>query len=192
MVGIALREVREERGWARRVIAGMLHISESLVSEWEHGRKRITEVLRTKLARKMDDGRLYLALGREATGGPCVAPWLDGIDGHRLACAMKTIEELEEAIAALKSIMPVLMQPPERISEEARAAIRDTMLEIIECTTASENTCARLARLYGISLADMWDQHQAELEGKGYLKKEKSGISKPQVNLSYKSISSAK
>jgi hypothetical protein len=44
------------------------------------------------------------------------------------------------------------------------------MLELIESTTAGENTCARLARIYGVSLAELWDRHQAELTEKGYLK----------------------
>jgi len=170
MIGVALREVRENNGWARKVVAYMVKASESLVNEWENGRRRITDAFKPVLARKVDDGQLYMALARDATGGPCAAPWLDNIDGHRLACALKTIEELEEATAAIKRILPLLVCHPERMSDTGKDIVKEAMMEIIESTTAGENTCARLARLYGISLAELWDQHQAELIEKGYLK----------------------
>lgn len=174
MIGATLNASLEARGWAKNILAKMVHVSPQLVSEWISGRRRITDAIRQTLARKVDDGQLYLAMGREATGGPCVSPWLDGIDDHRVVCAMKTIEELEEAGSALKQMLPVLLMPPEKITDEARVIIKAGMLEIIECTTAGENTCARLARLYGISLAELWDKHHQELEEKGYLKKENS------------------
>lgn len=88
--------------------------------------------------------------------------------------AYKTIEELEEAASAVKRMMPALLMPPEKISDHAREIIKAGMLEIIETTTAGENTCARLARQYGISLAELWDQHEHDLIEKGYLKKEKT------------------
>jgi len=189
MVGIALQEVRKERGWARRVIAGLMNVSESLVNEWENSRRQVTNAMRERLARKIDDGRVYMAMGRESTGGPMMPPWLDGIDGHRLACALKTIEELEEASAAIKKLMPVLVMQPDRITEAAKQTIAETMMEIIESVTASENTCARLARIYGISLAELWDQHESELIEKGYLlrgKIEKSPFKGPKINISYR------
>lgn len=179
MTGAVLREIREEKGWPRRVVGHLVkvNVSASLVADWEHGRRRITDGIRSSLARKVDDGQLYMALGREATGGPCMPPWLNGIDNHRIICVLKTIEELDEAIMALKNIMPILMHPPGKIGEGSKETIKATMLEIIESTTASENTCARLAREYAISLAELWDQHEQELIEKGYLHKENAACS---------------
>lgn len=180
MTGTALREVREVMGWGQKVIALIGGVSESLVKEWEHGRRPITEERKPLLARKVDDGQFYMALARQSSGGPCVAPWLNNIDDHRIVCALKTIEELEEAVAAIRKMMPALLLPPDKIGTEAREIIRAGMLEIIESTTASENTCGRLARLYGISLWELWDQHEHELIEKGYLKKEKPLMSERQ------------
>lgn len=175
MVGAALREVREERGWARKVIAHMMHVSESLVSEWEHGRRRISEALKPVLARKLNSGKLCMALKHEATSGVMAAPYLDGknVDNHRLVCVERTIEEMEEAVAALRSLKAILMKPPDRTSTTERAEIAERMMEVIEACTAGENTLARVAREYTASLAEMYDQHQAELIEKGFLEKEK-------------------
>lgn len=175
MIGLALREVREERGWARRVIAHMLHVSESLVNEWEHGRRRISEAMKPVLARKLNSGKLCMALKREATGGVMAAPYLDGqnIDNHRLVCAEKTIEEMQEAIAALEAMKPILRLPPDRIPAETRREIAEKLLEIVEADTAAENTLARMPGEYNISLAELYDRHQAELIEKGFLEKEK-------------------
>ena len=44
---------------------------------------------------------------------------------------------------------------------------------------AAENTLARLAKTYNISLADLWDKHEKELTEKGYLRKEKDRLKRP-------------
>lgn len=173
MIGATLRDVREDRDWTQRAVGFMAGVSASLVNEWEHGRRKITEAIRAKLARKVDDGQFYAALKREATGGPTASPWLTGIDGHRLTCVMKTVEELREAQEAIAKMVPSLLQHPERIDTKGKSAIESAMLELIECTTAAENTIGRLAREYDISLAALWDRHEAELIEKGYIVKEK-------------------
>lgn len=173
MIGVTLRNVRDGRDWTQRTIGFMAGVSSSLVNEWEHGRRRITEAIRTRLARKMDDGQFYMALKRDATGGPTAAPWLNGIDEHRLACAMKTVEELSEAQEAITKMIPHLVMQPDKITGQGRETIAAGMLELIECTTAAENTLGRLAREYDMSLAALWDRHEAELVEKGYIQKEK-------------------
>lgn len=175
MLGIALREVREEMGWARRVIANMVHVSESLVNEWEHGRRRISEAMKPVLARKMNSGKLCMALKHEATGGVMAAPYLDGanVDNHRLVCVERTIEEMREALEALEAMKPILRLPPERIPAETRRKIAEKLLEIVEADTAAENTLARVPGEYNISLAELYDRHQQELIEKGFLEKEK-------------------
>lgn len=172
MVGIALREVREENGWARKVIAVMVRVSESLVAEWEHGRRRITDVFRPVLARKLDDGRIYSALAREATGGPTAEPWLNGIDEHPVVGALKLVEELTEAKEAALRMIPFLLTP----NGAGKEAAKEWMHHSIEAATAIKNCTARIAKRYGISLAEMWDEHEAELVEKGYLRKEKAAV----------------
>jgi len=176
LLGIALREVREDMGWARRVIAGMVHVSESLVNEWEHGRRTISDSLKQVLARKLNSGKLCMSLKHEATGGVMAAPYLDGenMDNHRLVCIDRTIEEMEEAVAALRLLQPIFRLPPGRVAEDQRQLIASRMMEVIEADTAAENMLARVARDYGLSLPELYDQHQAELIEKGYLEKEKS------------------
>lgn len=177
MLGIALREVREDMGWARRVIASMVHVSESLVNEWEHGRRTISDSLKRVLARKLNSGKLCMALKREATGGVMAAPYLDGenMDNHRLVCIDRTIEEMEEAVAALKSLQPIFRLPPGRISDDQRKQIEEkATMEVIEADTAAENLLARMTGDYRLSLPELYDQHQAELIEKGYLEKEKA------------------
>lgn len=169
MIGITLREVREERGWTRKVIASLLHVSESLINEWEHGRRRITDAVRSAMARKIDHGKLYMALAREATGGPMVAPWLTNIDEHRVACTMKLREELIEAVEAIEKAIPILIRPIRTTTIEDIEIIKAAILESIEAITAAENTMSRLAKEYGLSLAELWDKHEEELIQKGYL-----------------------
>lgn len=175
MVGIALKAVCEDRQWPRRVIAKMVNVSESLVNEWVNLRRRVTDAVKPTLARKVDDGRLYMAIATEATGGVS-APYLDGrmVDNHRLVAVDKAIEEMQEAIRALQALKPVFRKPPKMVTTEEKMLISDQMMESVEAETGLVNMLARLAREYDFSLADLYDQHQEELIEKGYLEKEKT------------------
>lgn len=105
------------------------------------------------------------------------APYLDGenMDNHRLVCIDRTIEEMEEAVAALKSLQPIFRLPPGRISDDQRKQIEEkATMEVIEADTAAENLLARMTGDYRLSLPELYDQHQAELIEKGYLEKEKA------------------
>lgn len=180
MIGIVLRAVREEEGWSRRVMGLLLNVSASLVADWEYGRKRITEALRPVLTRKLNSGKLCMAMKYEATGGVMAAPYLDGanVDNHRLVCVERTIEEMREAMAALEGVKSILLKPPGMTTAEERKLIADKLMEVIEADTAGENALARVAREYGISLAELYDRHQRELIEKGFLEKEKTAQSR--------------
>lgn len=172
MIGSALKEARAGYGITQKGLGDMFHISGSLVNEVEHGRRRLPREIKPKLARELDDPALYLTLAREATGG-IGAPWLDRIDDHRVCCVMKFREEVIEALEMLERVMPVLLRPGgrEQVTASELDVIKTTMVEIIEVVTASQNTVARLAKSYGFSLAQMWDEHQEKLIRSGYLDK---------------------
>jgi hypothetical protein len=114
-----------------------------------------------------------MSMARRITGGMS-APYLNGIDNHRLACINKLVEELQEVIDIVADNMELLIRAQSandfQVGEKER--VETMMIETIEAITAAENTLARLSRTYDISLADLWDRHQEKLVEKGYLKKE--------------------
>lgn len=143
----------------------------------EKGKRRLNEQDTAKLARTLDDGQFAMSLARRITGG-LSAPYLNGIDNHRMSCVMKLVEELQEAIDIIAQNMRLLIraQSANDLHSGEREQIEAMMLEVAEAITASENTLARLSKTYDISLADLWDLHEAKLVEKGYLRKEKAAL----------------
>jgi transcriptional regulator with XRE-family HTH domain len=170
-----VKEARAQYGWTQENVASDIHMTRQMIQMVEKGKRRLTEQDAAKLVRKLDDGQLKLALARRITGG-LSPPYLNGIDNHRLACVMKLVEELQEAIDIIAQNMRLLIraQSAKDLQPREREQIETMMLEVVEAITAAENTLARLSKTYDISLADLWDKHEAELIEKGYLRKEKT------------------
>jgi transcriptional regulator with XRE-family HTH domain len=172
-----VKEARTRYEWTQENVADELFLTRQMIQMVEKGKRRLNEQDTARLARKLDDGQFKLAMARRITGG-LSAPYLNGIDNHRMACIMKLVEELQEAIDIITANMRLLIraQSAQDLQPGEREQLEAMMLETIECITAAENTLARLARTYNISLADLWDRHEKELSEKGYLKKEKDRI----------------
>ncbi|HBX22626.1 MAG TPA: hypothetical protein DEF34_03160 [Desulfotomaculum sp.] len=173
-MGSVLKEARTEYGLTQKVLGDRFHISGSMINEIEHDRRRLPKEIKPKMARELDDAALYLELAREATGG-IGAPWLDRIDDHRVVCCLKFHEEVIEALEMLERVMPVLLRRGgrEQVTVGELDTIKMTLVEIIEVVTAAQNTVARLAKSYGFSLAQLWDEHQEKLIRSGYLEQKK-------------------
>lgn len=172
-----VKEARAKYGWTQENVASDIHLTRQMIQMVEAGKRRLTEQDTARLARVLNDGQFVMSLARRITGGMS-APYLDNIDNHRMACMMKLVEELQEAIDIIKDNMPLLIraQSAGDLALEERERLEEMMLEVVETVTAAENTLARLAKTYNISLADLWDKHEKELTEKGYLKKEKDRI----------------
>lgn len=169
-----IREARAQYGWTQENVATDIHMTRQMIQMVETGKRRLTEQDISKLARTLDDGQFKLAMARRITGGMS-APYLNGIDEHRLACVCKLVEELQEVIDIVGRDMQLFIraQSAADLLPGERERIENMMIETIEGVTAAENTLARLSKTYEISLADLWDRHEAKLIEKGYLRKEK-------------------
>lgn len=159
-------ELRIKNGLTQQQMAKSLNIERSSLTKIENGSRKAPPELITKTAEQFDDPRMFLAAQEEITGGASV-PWLDNADLHRAATHFKTIEEAEEALAAMK-VTPI-MKRPDQLSAEDREAIRVTIMECIEAITALTHHVAVLCRDYTFSWFGSWKEHRAELKSKKYL-----------------------
>lgn len=168
-----LTAARERLGISQENVANDLHYTRQMMQMVEAGKRRLHERDTARLTRKLNDGALALCLARRVTGGMMVGPYLDQVEDHRLVAVLKLLEELQEAQGMLQDVLPVVLraQGSDSLTAEEADRLKATCLEIVESITAAENTLARIARAYGISLADLWDEHERELVEKGYLRK---------------------
>ncbi|MEC0370856.1 helix-turn-helix domain-containing protein [Paenibacillus chibensis] len=165
-IGEVLHDYRKQAGMTQEEFADRVLIDRSSVAKVENGKRPAPSSLIRQAASTFDDPRLYLAAQEEITGGASV-PWLDNADLHRAATHLKSMEETEEAIAAMKTAP--IMKRPDQLTVADRAAIRTAIFECVEAITALTHNVAVLCKDYAFSYIGIWKEHRAELKSKKYL-----------------------
>lgn len=170
VVGQALRDARTRTGLTQADVGAVGCLDHATISDVERGRRQLPRDVAPRVTRALDDGRVYMAVAEEATGGAS-SPWLDGsaVELHRAVVWAKAMEELEEALDAMRKVMPMVLKPPSATRPEEREQIRAAMVEGIEAKTAVRHKLTILCRDYGFSYQDLFSEHRRELAAKGYL-----------------------
>ncbi|MDL4842800.1 XRE family transcriptional regulator [Aquibacillus rhizosphaerae] len=95
---------------------------------------------------------------------------LDGraADLHRSSVKDKLLEELEEAIEAIKKVKTSLN--PDMIQSFERQDVERSVQEIIDATKASITWVAIVCDEYGLSWSEEWDKNQTKLKAKQFVR----------------------
>lgn len=165
--GQALREVMERHGDTQMELSEIAHVSNSAISKYVRGTRRPPEDVMRSVATHYDEAELYVAAANEATGGAWV-PWLDNADLHRATTHLKTLEEIEEAITAMKAA-PITKRG-DQINEKERELIHRAIMECIEAITALVHHVAILCKEYCFSWMAVWREHRRKLRTNKYMK----------------------
>lgn len=168
--GQALREARLKRGVTQQALGSEAYISDSLISDIEHGRRRGSKEVRALLVQALDYARLYMEAAEEVTGGVYCSPWLDGdgVDLHRTSVWAKAQEELQEAIKAVAAAD--VINSPSRADEAHRQAVWDSLMQVLDARVAIDHYVAVMCEEYGYSILAVYQEHRRKLESRGYVK----------------------
>lgn len=168
--GQALREARLKRGVTQQALGSEAYVSDSLISDIEHGRRKGSKEIRATLARALDYAKLYMEAAEEVTGGVYCTPWLDGdgVDLHRTSVWAKTCEELNEAIKAVSSAD--VINAPSKADEAHRQLVWDSLMQVLDARVAIDHYVAVICEEYGYSILDVYQEHRRKLESRGYVK----------------------
>ncbi len=167
-ISVAVKRAIEERGISQTDLAKIINRHRTYISHLVNGRiPKDSEVLRA-LADELDDGRLYKALHEALASVAFVHRWLDGdlVDLHRASVKEKALEELEEAISALRGFC-VVNKPRREDIEKAR----DLLHELLGAECAIETLVSVLCDEYGMSPAEEYRRFNQTMERKGYTKR---------------------
>ncbi|MDW8515848.1 helix-turn-helix domain-containing protein [Priestia flexa] len=166
-VGKYLKELRKPS--SQEQLALDLNLSREAVSSYETGRAKIPVDIAGKLMEKFDDPWFAMKIARQYTNGAWV-PKLDGdfIELNRSNVVLKTIEELQEAIVAVKGA-PFVKHPKSLAAYELQD-IQNSLAETIDVIVAASHLVAVSCEEYGFSWNELWDQHTMKLVSSGYMK----------------------
>ena len=166
--GQALKEARVFRGWTQSDLSDELFVARSTVAMTETGRRELPDEVIPKAVANLDCGFLAMEVSSHYTAGSFVAK-LNGhaVDLHRASVKEKSIEEMREALDAVKSVC--IANRPERIGESDRAKLEHSLLQVIDAIVALTHYVAVVCREYGFSWREMWRRHRKKLRDRGYL-----------------------
>jgi transcriptional regulator with XRE-family HTH domain len=168
-LGYTLARARNWKGYTQEQLSMELPMSREAISKAETGARKIPKDVRSKAAEVLDHPFLTMAIAFEDTGGAWV-PELDGdkVDLHRSSVRSKTIEELEEAIEAIKGVC--LVNHPEYIQEHERQQLKKALMEAIDAIIALSHFVGIICLEYSFSWLGLWKEQRLKLKSKGFVK----------------------
>ncbi len=166
LVGEIMKEIRGDETQLR--FGFDFGVGREAISKYENGRSKVPADISKSIVEKFDDPKFALAVQHQYTGtGPI---WLNGpnVDLHRCSVRDKTIEELQEAIDAIKKTS--LSKPKEAISSYEKQKMLDMIEEAVEAQTALANFIAVMTDHMEISYTGVWMDHYKYLQKVGFIK----------------------
>jgi DNA-binding XRE family transcriptional regulator len=165
----AVKEARKDVNMTQQQLSFEIFESRESVSHQENGRYRVQPNITKYFAEKHNNPWVALEAAAEYTGwGPVK---LDGevVDLHRASVAMKTREELTEALQAIESVC--VANHPRSIKEFDKKQLEEAILQAIDAIVALTQYVAVICIDYGFSWFKMWQQHRTKLKTKGFIKR---------------------
>jgi DNA-binding XRE family transcriptional regulator/NTP pyrophosphatase (non-canonical NTP hydrolase) len=165
----AVKAARKAAKMTQQQLSFEIYESRESVSHQENGRYRVQPNIAKYFAEKHNNPWVALEAAAEYTGwGPVK---LDGevVDLHRASVAMKTKEELTEALQAIESVC--VANHPRSIREFDKNQLEEAILQAIDAIVALTQYVAVICVDYGFSWLDMWKKHRTKLKAKGFIKR---------------------
>lgn len=168
-VGNYMKQLRTNNKESQQRWSNEIGVSREAISAYETERARLPEDVAQKVTERCNDPFLGLEAAAEYTGwGPKKLNG-DSVDLHRCAVAMKTEEELREALQAITNVQ--LSSRPSSLQAYEQQALEKAILECIDAITALTHYVAVICKEYGFSWVNMWTKHKVKLVARGFLKK---------------------
>lgn len=165
----AAKEARQNIKKTQQQLTFDIPYSREAISKQEHGEYRVQPTLAKHYAENNNNPWVAMESASEYTGwGPLK---LDGrsVDLHRCSTAMKTEEELREAMEAISEVN--ITTNPETIQAYEKEQLEKSLQESLDAITALTHYVAIICKEYGFSWIKMWTKHKMKLVSRGFLSK---------------------
>jgi len=165
----AAKNARKAIGKTQQQLSFDIPYSREAISKQEHGEYRVQPTMAEHYAENHQNPWVgYEAASQYTSWG---VGKLDGpaVDLHRCSTAIKTQEELQEAIDAIHEVD--LTTNPKTIQDFEKEILERAIQESLDAITALTHYVAIICREYGFSWVKMWTKHKMKLISRGFLKK---------------------
>lgn len=145
--------------------------SRESISQQENGRYQVQPELSKYYVDKHNNPFVAMEAAAEYIGWAPVKLDGEAADLHRMTVTMKTKEELEEALTAIKLASEKLTINPRCMERIQLDEIEKSLLESIDAITALNHYVAVVCKEYEISWVKLWTQHKVKLIQRRFIKK---------------------
>ena len=164
----ALRKARQEAGLPLDEAARRFHVSRAALSNYERRIRRVPEDIQARAPEVYRNPMLRLWACEQCKVGFFQLPVLDRVDLHPVVVRDKLVEELEEAIAALRPLRLINKREPADFSEAERGQVLAAMAQTWDTFDTGALDLVALSQLLGIDLTTIADQHRRKVFERGY------------------------
>lgn len=165
--GQALKNAIDNRGVTQIDASKVAMVDNSTLGKYIKGTRNAPIDVMQRTTEHFNDPFLSMAAANEVSGNSFV-PILDNVDLHRCSVHLKTVEEIDEARAAL-SVAPITKRH-DQLTEADLQAIQAAINESMGAITALMHYLAVLCKEYCISWVSIWKSHRKMLKDKNYIK----------------------
>lgn len=167
--GSVMKEERKRRGLSRREAAAAMHIAESTLRAYESGRRQVPDDVACCAIRVLRSPRLQAQRCYECPANLMTPPWLDQVDCHPQVVRDKVLEELEEALTAVRDLALVNKRGPEDLTREDRDKLQRVIEEMLDLYPALMMWFAVLETDFGYDHEALAREMYRKLRNRGYV-----------------------
>ncbi|MCD5324746.1 MULTISPECIES: helix-turn-helix domain-containing protein [Pontibacillus] len=168
-IGKALQNARKQCGDSQTNLSMEANCSRETISAYENGRAKVPSDIFQHALEKYQDLDMVMEAAADYFG-PYFFPQLNGdnVDHHPSSVLMKSEEELEEALVAVKKAKKIMLKPGSSISDVERRELEEIAQEYIESMTCGW-VFLRALEPYGLHYTKLLENHNREMIAKGYV-----------------------
>ncbi len=168
-----IKETIKIKGITQEAIAQELHRHRTWVSRFLSGSDLNDADTLRQIAETLDCSWLYKAAHEALCGLTFIHRKLDGdaVDLHRSSVKAKLLEELDEAVEAIKGVDLVNRPQKPLTDEEKERVLEDELFPVLGAECSIETYIAVRCEELGISPSEVYERWHKRLEGKGYTKR---------------------
>ncbi|MDH6351884.1 XRE family transcriptional regulator [Brevibacillus sp. 1238] len=169
--GPQLGQALMEAGMTQLSFSFDAHVSPESVSAYKNGRAIAPPDVKSKSVLVTDNPYLAIAAAHESTAGtsPVILDG-DNVELNRHTVVVKTVEEVEELLAAIKQVRPILIKPPKSLTAAERQQVEHLIQETLDVVTSTTNMAAVICREMRFSWVYQWGLHKSKLVKEGFMK----------------------
>ncbi len=167
-LGSVMKAERKKAGLSRREAASAMHIAENTLRAYESGRRQVPNEIVSAAVKVYRSPCVQAQRCYECRVNRLTPPWLDRVDPHPMAVRDKVLEELGEALDAVRAVCLVNKRCPDDLTQEDRTRLNVAIEEMRDLYPALMMWFGVVETVFGYDHEVLASEMYQKLRSRGY------------------------